>query len=294
MTRAIMVAFHKYQPYGDQYYKPILDHFIEQMTRYQDKYDKLYIIDSNWKVIDSGFDPSIFPSMSEKIQIIYTDPNKRYYDAYKEALPQVKEDLVLLMDNDFIVYKNGIIRKAFDRVTPMKHCVLVSIMDTIGTWKSEELNLGNKFCPYFFITHKNLLMKYTNIEWGPEMPDFETLGRLTKEIVDNQSNQGIYEMEDDKSNISFYGQQDGENSKDLGYYHVRAGSTPAVLLAWRDNAPDTYREYLHNQPQAEYLRQCTWYQYMGGNPKEIYNDCGITEEKWNEYYAKFVVDHGLV
>ena len=143
-------------------------------------------------------------------------------------------------------------------------------------------------------------MNYLGIDWGDKMPEYETFGKLTEEML----NDGIkpYEIEEDKSNILFDGTQDGEKSKDLGWYHIRAGSTPTVLLAWKENAPETYQEYLRSQPRSEYFRQFMWLWFMttetgnmevGRKITEALTDMGVTPDEWTEYTERFIKYHGL-
>lgn len=299
MTKAIIVAFHKYTPFGDEFYEPILDFFLANMKKYEDEYDQLYLVDSNWNIK--------FEKMTNaKITCAKVSPHLRYYDAYKQILPLIKEDLVLFMDNDMVVYKPGKIKLTFDLLqdyydfengrgqTYVKSDV-VSIYDTIGTYKTDKLNGKNKFCPYWFATRRDLLMKYRDVEWGPNMPEHETLGKLTEAMLVD----GIkpYEWEEDKSNCLF-DSQDGEMGKNLGYYHIRAGSTPAYLLATKKYGDiKTYWDYINNQPQNEYLRQCAWYDLMMPdiNPYflNMLNDMKVTPEDFYEYMHRFKNYHGL-
>ncbi|MEK6884326.1 MAG: hypothetical protein AABY22_32140, partial [Nanoarchaeota archaeon] len=179
----------------------------------------------------------------------------------------------------------------------------VSIIDQIGTYKTDKLKNGNKFCPYWFGTRKELLLKYLNVDWGNKMPEYETLGKLTEKMLEDGAR--IYEWEEDKSNILFDGTKSPEKGKNLGYYHVRSGSTPAVLLAWK-NSPEhqvQYQEYIKNQPKSEYLRQIFLYQYMcveTGNylmydeaTRMIIIDIGLTVEEKVNYTNKFREYHGL-
>src|SRR3990167_11396116 len=103
MTRAIITCFHKYTLFGDEYYQPILDFYLKQMVKYKDEYNQLYLVDSNWNINWSEIPPWL--------KILKVNPSLRYYDAYKEVLPQIKEDLVLFTDNDLVVYREGIIKK---------------------------------------------------------------------------------------------------------------------------------------------------------------------------------------
>jgi len=266
------------------------------MKRYENEYDKIYFLDSNWEI-----DPKKIEGL--KAEIVRIGPHERYYDAYKKFLPEVKEDLVLLMDNDMLVYRTGIIGSAFLKMN--EGYGAASIFDTIGDWTFSQFNGKSKVCPYFFCTRKELLMKYRDCEWGPAMPQHETLGMLSKGMADDGVK--VFEFEEDKSNCLFDGTKDGEKSKNLGYYHIRAGSVPAVLLAYKDNDEDQYWSYLNTQPKTEYLRQFVWYWYMCrriaplDSPmhikaiEDILRDCGIKRSsQWREYVERFIEYHGLL
>lgn len=187
---------------------------------------------------------------------------------------------------------------------------VVSIIDEIGIYKTNKLKNGNKMCPYLFATRKDLLMKYRDIDWGPHLPHSETLGLLTEAML----NDGIipYEWEEDKSNILFDGihldtiWRNPEKGKNLGYYHVRSGTVPAVLLAWRSSPEHrhTYEEYIKNQPKSEYLRQIAWFYEMTDANKEVWmlrptihemlEEMNVSYEQWLDYHTKFRKYHGLL
>lgn len=308
MTRSVVTAFHLYTPdWGQEYYEPILDFYIQTMKKYKDEYDKVYFIDSNWNI-----NPDKLKDLNATI--LKVNPNLRYYDAYKDVLPQIKEDIVLFTDNDLVIYREGMINYALTKIEGGLADV-VSIYDSCGTYKTDKLNGKNKFTPYWFATRKDLLMRYLDVDWGPHLPHSETLGYLTEKML----NDGIrpFEFIEDKNSIYFDGTKDEEKSKDLGYYHIRAGSSSAVLLAWRDHRPETYQDYLKNSPKREYLRQCAWFWYMCGEvatPEyrqslscmnslqpiicEVLgnhenNNCGKTDQVWSEYMEKFRKYHGL-
>lgn len=306
MTRAIVVAFHKYTPYGGEFYEPILDFFLKSMKEYRDEYDKVYFVDSTW---DINPDSERFDKLGN-FEVIKVDPSLRYYDAYKHVLREglIKEDLVLFMDNDMVVYRKNQIESAFYMLEPNPALPdltydVVSIYDSIGTYKTDKLNGKNKMCPYWFASKRETLMKYLDVDWSPDaMPYTETFGLLTEAML----NDGLrpYEFEEDKSNCLFDGTQDGEKSKDLGYYHIRAGSTPAYLLAIKKYGnKETYNKYLQNQPRNEYLRQCAWYDYMGGRGSDLWHvqegllgmliDMKVGATDWEKYMKRFKEYHNL-
>ena len=295
MTSAIMMSWRNYQPYGDEFYRPLWYGFLNNLKLWAHEFDKLYILDSQWNFTQE--DIRQLSLVKDNFEIIVTDPSLRYYDAYKKYLPQVKEDLVMYLDNDMVIYKSEVVEKVFAILeTDQRQNIdgVVTIYDTIGEYKTEKMRGKNKFCPYLFATRTELLKRYLDVDWGPDMPYCETLGHLTEKMLED----GIrpFELEEDKSNILFDGTKDGEKSKDLGYYHIRAGSTPAYLLAEKKYGnPETYWKYLKEQPKSEYLRQVCWYNYMGGDAGEITYDLGLSyQEFWVEYFYKFREYHGLM
>lgn len=321
MTRAILMCFHKYTNFGDQFYEPLLDFQLQTFRKYKDEYDKVYLLDSTWN-IDLFNKEKIYNISKEdfNVEVIKVDPSLRYYDAYKEVLPQIKEDLVLFMDNDMVVYKPFVIDTTFRLLDPSdKHwnkdgieqgaVDVVSIIDQIGTYKTDKLKNGNKFCPYWFATRKDLLMKYLNVEWGPNMPEHETLGKLTEKMLEDGAR--IFELAEDKSDILFDGTKNPEKGKNLGYYHIRAGSTPAVLLAWKNSSDHQvqYQDYIKNQPKSEILRAFAWYDFMVAKTDnykiqiEINNlmsedlktddNPNLSLSSWVRYLSNFKDYHGL-
>lgn len=284
MTRALLTCWHKYQPFGGEYYQPMFDFYLSQMKKWENEYDKIYFIDSTWNFTDDDYEKMKLV----KGGIIKVDPSLRYYDAYKEVLPQIKEETLLLMDNDMIVYRSQMIEDAFEFLR--EGYSVVSIYDTIGK-TFPELGGKSKVCPYWFCTRKEMLMKYRNIDWSPDkMPDYETFGQLTEAMV--QDKVYMYEWEEDKNSIYYDGTSD--ERKNLGYYHIRSGSVPAYLLATkRYGNRDTYWKYINEQPRREYLRQCAWYEIMNGDPSEIVADSDVAKDTWEQYIAKFKVFHGL-
>lgn len=295
MSRAIITCWHCYTPdYGQEYYAPILDFYLTKMRRFKDEYDRLYIIDSNWNV-----GPDKLTDM--KASVIKVNPSLRYFDAYKEVLPQIKEDIVLFLDNDFIIYRAGVLKEFFKKVSELQIDVVASIYDTIGQMTYSRLNDKSKFCLYCMAGRTEMFKRFLDVDWAPNMPEYETLGLLTSKILNHREIVPV-EIEEDKNSIYFDGVQDGEKSKDLGYYHIGAGTTPAVLLAWKDHSPDTYWEYLKNQPKREYLRQMAWFNIMLGmifpttiipEVQDLLTDAGVTQQEWADYLVKFIKYHGL-
>lgn len=289
MTKAILVPFHMYTPFGKEFYNPLLNFFLANIGKYEKEYDHLYILDSNWN-IDTLPTEQEYDIERPKVTVIKVDSSLRYYDAYKAVLPDIKETLILLMDNDMVVYKPHMITDAFAFLD--EGYSVVSIYDTIGK-TFPQMGGKSKVCPYWFCTRKELLMRYRDVDWSPDgMPEYETFGKLTEAMI--QDHVYMYEWPEDKNSIYLDGRKDGEKSELTGTYHIRSGSVPAYLLATKKYGNmDTYVEYLQNQPSQEYHRQMAWYQYMGGDPTPILEDTKVSPDDWSNYMKKFIKYHGL-
>jgi hypothetical protein len=280
-SKALLCSFHCYTPFGRKFYQPILDNFTEMLFRYRNEFDTVYLLDSQW-----GIEP-----IADWVKVIVTNPSLRYYDAYKEVVPMVKEDMVLFVDNDMFIYRTRVIFEAFEW---LKKYDVASIYDTIGEKHYLKLGGQSKFCPYFFATRTETLKKFINCEWGPKMPEHETLGELTQKML--EAGLRPKEIEEDKSDFLFGTELGERRSKNLGYYHIRAGSTPAYLLAHRERGDSQYFDYIKNQPKSEYLRQLAWYWIMGGNKFiniQLLTEIGENYGDWFKYIENFRIFHGL-
>ena len=295
MTRSILVNFHMYTPFGKIYYQPMLDFFLQTMKKFEDEYDHLYLLDSNWEI-----DPKEIEGM--KATIIRTSPQMRYYDCYKAVLPQIKEDLVFFLDNDSVIWEEGIIKAVFDKLEDGND--VVTVLDTIGTYQTDKLGGKNKMCPYWFATRKELLMKYLDVEFGDHMPHSETFGLLTEAMLSDDVK--VYEWPETKDSIYFDGHKDGEKQVHDGYYsHIRGGSAIPYLLASKNDTPEhnqQYWDYLKNQPRSEILRHAMWFWWMttetgnvevGREITEMLNDMGVSPDEWTEYFNRFQEYHNL-
>ena len=256
MTKSVVVAFHNYCWTMDhRYFDVLFQSFMYSFEHFwKDEVDMLYILDSTWGATYD--DP--------KVTVVKVDQNLRYYDAYKNFLPKIKEDAVLFMDNDMVIYREGVVADTFKKLE--EGYDVVSIYDTCGEYRFEELGGKGKFCPYWFASRVGVLKDFRYADWGPNMPKYETIGELTKEML----LKGLkpYEIEEDKT----------DDGKNLGYYHIRAGSAVAYLLTTKHYGNrDTYWEYLKNQPPSELLRHCDWYDKIGGDSSEIRKDLNEKE-----------------
>lgn len=251
MTKAVLVNFHNYCWTMDhKYFNVMFDYFMKNFKEvWYDEVDKLYILDSHW---DAVYD-------DPKVVILKAPEQLRYYDVFKWALPEVKEEAALFVDNDTVIYREGVITNTF---LPLEEDYdVAAIYDTIGTFQTDKMNGKNKLCFYWCAMKTKTLMKYRHVDWSSNMPETETFGELTKVLLGDDMK--MLEIEEDKTDIG----------KNLGYYHIRAGAVPAYLLTTKHFGNlGTYWDYLNTQPESEILRHCNWLDKMGGDSSEIRKD----------------------
>lgn len=295
ISKAVCIAYHLYTPQGREFYMPLFNNFTENLKLWKDEFDTLYIIDSLYHFTEE-----------EKKQVTDIKPNTIFLDReidghhwvqFKWVMPKIKEDAILFLDNDVVIYKKGIVKSWFDKID--KGYDFVGSFDGSGTSKETEkysflTKSGHKrMGSYYFILTKKLMDKIGDYTFEP-LPEegFDSFGKFTLQMLD--TNPKIYEIIDDRSSIYFNGDKTPEVGLNLGYYHIRAGSSSAYLLATKKYGDiKTYEDYIKTQPKTEYLRQMAWYVYMSGNVDEILNWININPDNWKNYLSEFKEYHGI-
>lgn len=303
-SRAIVTAWHQYTPFGSEFYQPMFDFYLKNIEQYRDEFDKLYFINSDWK----------FPSGD--FEVIEKERDGHHWTQFKDAIPKIKADKLLFLDDDVIIYRKGVIDNWFKQLDTFDACVEFDgagglkhvAWEKFPEMKDKE---AEKIGSWYFAVNKELLNKIGDLDMDPhyysdgeyiksldyyaKQGDWtDSFGIFLWQLLDNHAK--LYEIEHERSRIYIDGTRTTfeTKGKDLGYYHVFSGSAPAYLLATEKYGNiDTYKDYLEHQPKNEYLRQAAWYQYMGGNPERIVLDAGVELVKWEEYMQKFKDYHGL-
>lgn len=304
MTRAICVPFHQYTNFGHDFYQPLWTHFIQSMTKYRNEYDRLYVVDSNWGIPSGDY------------TIIQKQHDGHHWVQFKDALPYVQEDAIFFMDNDVVISKPGVIDSWF-RYADNGYDV-VSAFDGSGSYNL-KLAVQKKFplmkeydsqriVSYYFLLTRSLLNKIPDIDFDvKEYEDGTYISEIDYTTKEDRSdsfgyftikmmatNPKIKAIDDDRNSIYFDNRNQGEKGKNLGFYHIRAGSSIPYLLSCKHfDHEKTYWEYIDGQPRVEYIRQCAWYKYLGGNPEEIVKDSKVGMEVFTDYYKKFMEYHNL-
>ena len=233
MKYAVVPFFDYQQGNNDLLWKFFLLHAAKWI-----KYvDRLFVIDSgcNLEV------PMNAPLGLDKITII-RKPAQSHWQNMNEALaPFTKEDYVLLLDSDMIIYDSSIVKFGFEQLEK-DACDVMAILDSSGSapiksdlFKENENRFERRrICPYLCFIKKKVLRE--GFDFTPRGDDnwTDSMGVITEQLVEDGVT--IWELQDDRSTISL--EDDGtitstqwldtppkkwamKENPNLGYYHIR-------------------------------------------------------------------------
>lgn len=115
MTRAVVSTWHNFTfnyptPYHDLYY----EHFLENLPLWKDDVDAVYLIDNNWNFTDE--DKERAWNIKKNIVFFKSPIVAHYYGQLSYYMPQVKEDQILVLDNDCFIFTRDGITDWFDKL----------------------------------------------------------------------------------------------------------------------------------------------------------------------------------
>lgn len=151
---------------GDPYCLLHAIHYFK--TVWQDEVDKLYIL------INSTVEQPVINELlgllkHPKIVVSYTDRTIGHGEAINRMLSQCNEDLVVLLEDDSIIFKKGIISTYFNMIEGGKYDLIgsprMSCPKEVADKAKEEFGLnyegfgdkGPNFWPCFFFTKRDIL-----------------------------------------------------------------------------------------------------------------------------------------
>lgn len=318
MNRAVVIPFHKHMAnFSGNFQEPIVESFIRHLSIWSDEFDKLYIIDGK-----SGFNEDQKDRIRLiKQNVVFWEPKRdgHHWIQYRDFLPLVEEESILCLDQDFLIWKKGIIDNWFKAVEgdfdvaialdgSSSFDLKTKILDKFPLLLSIE---NIKMVSSCFLITKTMLQKIGDCELAPihyeigtYIPEldyttkegdwFDSFGLFSIKLF--AQNPKIYQIEDDRSIIVTDGKKyrQDASSKKLGYYHVRNGSAPIFLLAHRKNNDPQFLDYINAQPKEETLRLFAWYWLMGGKKfmdKVLFKELGIDYNYWLNYIVDFKEFH---
>lgn len=285
MSRAICIPFHRYHPHYGDYYRVWMESLLTGLEIWGKEFDKLYLVDDYW---DFNFEElDRLNKLGVKYEIIKRQKDGHHWVQFQTAFPHITEDFVLLLDNDVVIWKEGIVDNwfkhaesgefvsAFDGsgglIEPMRKAFpeLPSNTHRMGTYymilNKEQLETAKKtdLAPIHYKTGTFIpQLNYTTVDGDWQ----DSFGVLTYKIMEKHPK--LFVIEDDRSSVYLQDKQinrDPETSKRLGYYHVRNGGHTTNLLSMKfskDN--DSYMHQLNITPERELYRIMAWHNIVGG------------------------------
>lgn len=315
MTRAICIPFHQYQPHYGDYYKLYFKNLLNNLEFWKGSFDKLYLIDSDWGFTEEDLEK--IRAFGVEVEVIMKQKEGHHWVQFNTALPYLKEDQILFMDNDVVFYRKGVLAQWFETATNYD---VYTAFDGSGGLKDKvqerfslmkELDATRMGSYYFIINQKALsLMKRYDMapihyRVGTDLPELEyvtvegdwsdSFGYLTIKFLGAGLTFGI--LEDDRSSIYL---QEGiinkepETPRDLGYYHIRNGNLATYMLATMECDRPAYEHSISIVPTREALRILAWANIIDPSPiksLEVLKSYEIKEKDWETYLTEFKKYH---
>lgn len=316
MSRAICIPFHRYQPRTTQHYRVWENALANSIEYYKSEIDKLYLIDDDWE-----FTHEFLDSLGIDYEVIPKTREGHHWVQFKTAIPHIKEDYCLFLDNDVLFWKHGIVDGWFKEAGKGKFVTAWDGSGGLGEVMQEHFpvlkdNSAHRMGSYYFILNqeqmeiaKKEVLEPIYYSPGTKIPELhykaiegdwqDSFGVLTYKIL--SKNPETFTIEDDRSSIYC---QDGGFKKDpeipkrLGYYHVRNGNHSNYLLSsLYGGREDDYKHSVSITPRRELLRILAWHWLSTGDqfgPLEfLLMDLNVNLVTWFEYLDAFKEYHGI-
>jgi len=290
--RAVIVSFFNYQQGNEQL---LWKFFLLHAAKWEKYVDKIYAIDSGCGLENSSL---------EKIQII-RKPAQSHWQNMNEAIREIPEDLLLLLDSDMIIYDPEVVKECFEAIEN-KGYDAVAILDSSGSipindprFKENENRFERRrICPYLCFIKKSSLRE--NFDFTPRGGEFwtDSMGVITEQFVEDRRT--IIELPDDRSTISL--EDNGRinscqwldtppkkwsmtENPNYGYYHIR-NFGGGLKIVKEGN--------FGLVPGREARRLLAWVYTLADaikTPIAAFHAVDVDNDTWNKYYKKFQEYH---
>lgn len=274
--RAIIVPWHQYPPQRiTSYYRIYFEYFKKLLRKWKDEFDFLYLIDHYWDFTQKDKE-DLTEILGDRWSIrIPTTHN--HWDNLSDILPAVKEDKVLIMDLDTLVYKKGLIKEKFDLLDRFD---LVSMFDGSGgmrdlIWakypilkEKDVLRIG----AYFMFARRDILL---NMDFSPKyyspgtyLPELDyttvegdwldSFGEATLKIMAKKPKVSF--VEDDRGSV--YLDEKGiavaNQRENTGCYHLRNWNLGLHFINESKRNKEAYEKFMSITPGMEACRLLGW------------------------------------
>jgi hypothetical protein len=310
MTKAICMVWHRCVPHRNEHYQTLFDAWYKCWQRWGRYFDKVYIIDSDW-----GFEPISDP----KFTIIKRQPDL-HWNHFNAAIPIIKGETILFMDNDMLIYDPSWVRSTMFNFMENKYDI-AAIFDNSGTDIHQQFPLmaanhnrdvRRRFALYFFMVRRMLLNQLETVDFSPKQIDddkhLDSAGQLTIDLL--ALNPKVMEIPDDRTTLrinddlstnkdswldgpGFQWSEPLDQASYLGYYHLRNFGRGLYLVDTFCDDQEAYQQQKQIMPRSEALRLLGWLwqvDKIAGKLDEwqheiiaVVRDLGIPDYIWDTY-----------
>jgi len=299
MTKACILVFFQYFPRTDKQYKTQGKVFFEQVAKWSDQIDHFYLANGGWE----------FDNLPDNVTVLNEDMQSHWYYLNK-LTDMVKEDAILYLDPDILVYDPEVVKKGFKALETYD---VAGILDNSATLPlEEEFNLfkanenrgvRRRFTPYMTFIKTELIK---GIDFTPVLGKYDSMGLVTHEIMKKGAT--YKEFEDDRNTLrmdenfefskdtwldgpAYKWSSPHDKLKDLGYYHIRNSSVGLSMLKEFKVQRDAYDRRKSTMPFTEVMRLLSWQWLYDEMAKEdwskeywpVLNDFNVSKEQWLKY-----------
>lgn len=317
-SRALCIPFHRYHPHTTEHYRVWMKALLDKLEIWKDEFDKLYLIDDYWNFNFEEHDR--LNKMGVKYEVVRRQKDGHHWVQFHTAIPHIKEDYCLFLDNDVLIWRKGIVNKWFSEAESGKFVSAFDGSGGLGSQMQEKFPIlkelsAHRMGSYYFVLNREQLelagkinlapVHYPAITYIPELDYYtvkgdwqDSFGELSIKILAGSPE--IYVIDDDRSSIYLQGteiKKDPEEPKQLGYYHVRNGGHTTSLFTTRETDKPSYDHSVAITPQRELLRLMAWThvaQPIYENVvKLILEDIKVDFALWENYLQEFRKYHGI-
>lgn len=137
MSKAFITSFHNYsEGLNTEYYKIFYDYFVNQFPLWGDLVDAVYIIDTNWNFTQE--DKERLHKLHKNVTFYKAPEPGHHNKQYQDFLPQIKEDEMLFMDNDVLIFSRQGISDWFEHIRALSYAYLLLSYKKLGMRQYEE------------------------------------------------------------------------------------------------------------------------------------------------------------
>lgn len=318
MNRACIVSFHQYQPQGrTEHYRNFFEYFKKTLRIWGKEIDKLYIVDQDWNFTLKDKDD--LKELTNDFEIFQSVNQGHHWQQFLDLLPRVKEENVMVIDNDMFIYKKGLVDEKFKMLESGYD--LVSMFDGSGgmrekIWENfpalkvkDYIRLG----PYLCFIKRKLLDNFDGepkyykpgvyikeLDYTTGESDWlDSFGEMTLKIL--STNPKMEFIDDDRTSLFFYPDHTIGTiyqQEPTGCYHVRNWNLGLHFINERKNSRENYDHFKSITPIQESFRLLGWLWAVSeatGNLNsnltedilEVVRDYGATDDEWARYIIGF-------